>query len=83
MQAEKIETDPFERSNVHRDLDPGNLEVYPLLGYGAVATGTHRFCDSRKDTNCLTIGGPAKFVTLWQHTDAGWNITRVISYYHH
>jgi hypothetical protein len=68
---------------VHRDLVPGGLEVYPLLGYGAVATGTHRFCDARKYAHCLATGRPAKFVTLWHHTDAGWKITRVISYDHH
>jgi hypothetical protein len=33
---------------VHRDPVPGTLEIYPLKGYGAVATGLHRFCDSRK-----------------------------------
>jgi hypothetical protein len=33
---------------VHRDPVPGTLEVNPLKGYGAVATGLHRFCDSRK-----------------------------------
>lgn len=68
---------------VRRDLVAESLEIYPLHGYGAVATGTHRFCDARKYTSCLTVGGPAKFVTLWQQTDAGWKITRVISYDHH
>lgn len=68
---------------VHRDLVAGSLQVYPLLGYGAVATGTHRFCDARKYAHCLTTGRPAKFVTLWHHTDVGWKITRVISYDHH
>jgi ketosteroid isomerase-like protein len=68
---------------VHRDLVAGSLEVYPLLGYGAVATGTHRFCDARTYAHCPTTGRPAKFVTLWHHTDAGWKIARVISYDHH
>lgn len=68
---------------VRRDLVPGTLEIHPLRGYGAVATGIHRFCDARKYTSCLTEGGPAKFVTLWRSTEAGWKITRVISYDHH
>lgn len=68
---------------VHRDLVPESFEVYPLKGYGAVATGIHRFCDARKHQHCLTAGGPAKYVTLWHQADEGWKIARVISYDHH
>lgn len=68
---------------VRRDLVPGTLEINPLRGYGAVATGIHRFCDARTHRICLADGGPAKFVTLWQRTETGWKITRVISYDHH
>lgn len=68
---------------VHRDLVPESFEVYPLKGYGAVATGIHRFCDARKHQHCSTAGGPARYVTLWQQTDEGWKIARVISYDHH
>jgi ketosteroid isomerase-like protein len=68
---------------VHRDPVPGTLEVYPLRGYGAVATGIHRFCDARTHQRCDGAGGPAKFVTLWQYSDGGWKIARVISYDHH
>jgi ketosteroid isomerase-like protein len=68
---------------VRRDLVPGSLEVYPLRSYGAVATGIHKFCDPRSHADCLTDGGPARFITLWRWTDDGWKITRVISYDHH
>ncbi|HEX7050832.1 MAG TPA: nuclear transport factor 2 family protein [Longimicrobiales bacterium] len=68
---------------VHRDLVPGSLEIHPLHGFGAVATGTHRFCDARRYAHCFNAGGPARFVTLWRRTDAGWKVTRVISYDHH
>ncbi len=58
---------------VHRDPVPGTLEVYPLKGYGAVATGLHRFCDSRKYRTCVEgESGVAKFVTLWRKDNGKW-----------
>ncbi len=68
---------------VRRDLVPGTLEVYPLRGYGAVATGVHRFCDARTHIQCDSTSGPAKFVTLWKEAGGVWQISRVISYDHH
>jgi ketosteroid isomerase-like protein len=68
---------------VHRDPVPGTLEVYPLKGYGAVATGLHRFCDSRKYRTCEEgASGVAKFVTLWRRQNGKWRMSRVISYDH-
>ena len=68
---------------VHRDPVPGTLEVYPLKGYGAVATGLHRFCDSRKYRTCEEgSSGVAKFVTLWRRENGRWRMSRVISYDH-
>lgn len=68
---------------VHRDPLPGTLEVYPLKGYGAVATGLHRFCDSRKYRTCVEgESGVAKFVTLWRKDNGKWRMARVISYDH-
>jgi hypothetical protein len=68
---------------VHRDPVLGTLEVYPLKGYGAVATGLHRFCDSRKYQTCMEgSSGVAKFVTLWRRENGKWRMSRVISYDH-
>lgn len=68
---------------VHRDPLPGTLEVYPLKGYGAVATGLHRFCDSRQYRTCEEgKSGVAKFVTLWRQQNGKWRMSRVISYDH-
>ena len=68
---------------VHRDPVPGTLEVYPLKGYGAVASGLHRFCDSRKYRTCEEgTSGAAKFVTLWTQKNGRWRMSRVISYDH-
>lgn len=65
---------------VNRQLVKESLEVYPLEGYGAVEIGVHRFTHPSESGDKQL--GEAKFVTLWQKTDAGWKVTRVISYDH-
>jgi ketosteroid isomerase-like protein len=68
---------------VHRMLAPGSLEAYPLKTYGAVEIGEHVFCPAAHPEQCdPKTSGIAKFTMLWQHTDAGWKLTRVISYAH-
>jgi ketosteroid isomerase-like protein len=68
---------------VHRELVPGTLEVYPLKTFGAVEIGDHVFCPAATPSTCNpTTSGMAKFTMLWQQTDAGWKVTRVISYDH-
>jgi len=68
---------------VHRDPVVGSFEVYPLKGYGAVSSGLHRFCDSRKYQTCVEgNSGVAKFVTLWRKQNGKWRMSRVISYDH-
>lgn len=64
---------------VHRELVPGSLEVYPLEGFGAVEIGIHRFTHPTDPQEL----GEAKFVTLWQHKDGSWKMTRAISFDHH
>jgi ketosteroid isomerase-like protein len=66
---------------VRRELVPGTLEVYPVNGYGAVAMGVHRFYHPGRDN--IETPGEAKFVIIWQKRDAGWKMTRAISYDHH
>jgi hypothetical protein len=64
---------------VRRELLPGTLEVYPIAHFGAVETGSHRFCE-------LGTGkceGQARFVHLWQFRNGAWYVSRVISYDHH
>jgi hypothetical protein len=68
---------------VHRDPIAGSLEVNQLKGYGAVASGMHRFCDARKYQTCEEgTSGIAKFVTLWKLENGKWRMSRVISYDH-
>lgn len=61
-----------------RELIPGTLEVFPIKGFGALAKGSHRFCQF--DTG--QCDGRAEFDILWQQTRDGWRITRVLSYGH-
>jgi ketosteroid isomerase-like protein len=66
---------------VTRELVPGSLQVYPMKGYGALETGTHRFHHpGHEDTEGV---GEAQFIHLWQYKNGAWKITRVISYDHH
>ena len=64
---------------VHRELVPGTLEIYPMEGFGAVEIGIHRFTHPGDPRNI----GEAKFITLWQHKDGSWKMTRAISFDHH
>ncbi len=64
---------------VTRELVPGTLQVDPIANYGAVEIGVHRFHHPGDDSNV----GEAQFVTLWQHKDSGWQVTRAISFDHH
>lgn len=62
-----------------RTLVEDSVEVYPVPDYGAIQTGLHTFCHTeRGKADCGTF----KFLHLWQKTDAGWQITRVMSYDH-
>lgn len=62
---------------VTRELVKGSIEVYPIKGYGAVETGLHMFHNNQEKNP-----GPSKiskFIIIWQHTDDGWKMSRVVS----
>lgn len=61
-----------------RELIPGSLKVFPIKDFGAIAQGSHRFCqfDSGR------CDGIADFVIVWRLKDGVWQITRVLSYGH-
>jgi ketosteroid isomerase-like protein len=77
-------TDNFKKlftdvPDIHRDLVPGSLEVYPLKDYGAIEVGVHRFThieNGKKET------GSFKFLHVWRKAGDSWKIARVISYGH-
>lgn len=64
---------------LRRVLVPGTLSVDPIPGYGALETGTHRFCEL-PNGNCDAL---AKFALLWQYRNGTWLMTIVFSYDHH
>lgn len=61
-----------------RELVPGSLRVFPVKDFGAIAQGTHRFCQFDAD-DCA---GEADFTIVWRLADGEWTITRVLSYGH-
>lgn len=67
--------------SVRRELVESTLEVYPIKGYGAVETGTHRFYATEKGQQ-EKLSSEAKFVQIWQNKDGAWKIARIISYGH-
>ena len=62
---------------VRRTIVPGSLRVYPMQGYGAVQTGTHRFDERGATTSTL-----AKFVNVWHFQEGRWRLARVLSLDH-
>jgi hypothetical protein len=66
-------------SKIRRVLVPGTLEVYPIKNYGAIETGSHRFCHTEHGkTECGTF----KFLHVWRKTGTTWQLSRIISYAH-
>lgn len=61
-----------------RELVPGTLRVFPIKDFGAIAQGSHRFCQFDSDT----CEGIADFVIVWSNQNGNWLITRVLSYGH-
>lgn len=61
-----------------RELVPGSLKVFPIKGFGAIAQGSHRFCQF-SDGRC---DGLADFTMIWREQDGTWQLTRVLSYGH-
>ena len=61
-----------------RELVAGTLEVFPLGDYGAMYSGTHRFCQSGTGR----CEGSGRFMHILRNQAGDWKITRVISYDH-
>lgn len=65
--------------DLHRELIPETLEVYPVPGYGAIESGEHRFTHTQ---NKQKITAVYKFVNIWQLKNGQWQVTRTISIGH-
>ncbi|WLT30338.1 serine hydrolase [Geothrix sp. PMB-07] len=61
-----------------RRLVPGSLRVYPIKGFGAIATGVHRFCQ----IGTGDCEGLADFTMVWRLQGGQWQITHALSYGH-
>lgn len=61
-----------------RQLVPGTLKVYPINNFGAIAQGSHRFCQFASGK----CEGIADFAVVWRNQKGVWQITRVLSYGH-
>lgn len=65
--------------SLRRQLVAGSMQVYPVKDYGAIQTAEHTFCQGPTGTDDC---GVFKFLHIWKRTDAGWKLTRVVSYAH-
>jgi hypothetical protein len=62
-----------------RTLLRESMEVYPVPGYGAIQSASHRFCHLE---NGVMDCGTFKFVHIWQKKPEGWKLTRIVSFDH-
>lgn len=58
-----------------------SIEVYPIEGYGAMETGSHKFYN-RTSGKEETSDKPARFLHIWRNKGGEWKLTRVVSYAH-
>ncbi|OAB77988.1 serine hydrolase domain-containing protein [Cochleicola gelatinilyticus] len=70
-----------EKNFQRRELIKESLEIFPLINYGVMQIADHKFYETRKDGTEFLMD-MAKIVQLWNNTDDGWKLTRVISYDH-
>lgn len=52
--------------DIRRDLVDGTLEVYPVMDYGAIEIGAHRFCHTG---NGKPDCGTFQFTQIWRFKD--------------
>lgn len=71
-------TEKYVCGKFRRELIPETFKVFPIKDYGAIAQGSHRFCQFSTGE----CEGVADFVMVWGNLNAGWQITRVLSYGH-
>ena len=71
-------TAKYACGNFTRELVPGTLKVFPIKDFGAIAQGTHRFCQAVSGK----CEGLADFAIVWRNQGGTWEMTRVLSYGH-
>jgi hypothetical protein len=71
-------TEKYVCGNFRRERVPGTFKVFPIKGFGAIAQGSHRFCQFASGQ----CDGIADFVIVWSDQGGTWQITRVLSFGH-
>ncbi|MFS2007900.1 nuclear transport factor 2 family protein [Duganella sp. CT11-25] len=64
--------------NFRRELVAGTMKVDPIKDFGAIETGSHKFCQFASGK----CEGLADFAIVWRYKDGAWAIARVLSYGH-
>ena len=68
---------------VRRELKRAIFAAYPLQKYGAISNGSHSFCNLVETPVCKDrTNGTGQFFIIWKRHEAGYKLTRVISYDH-
>jgi Domain of unknown function (DUF4440) len=62
---------------VTRELVTGSMEVYPIIGFGAVEFGFHKFYNNQEPAG--TVPKPGRFMILWENKNNEWKIKKVVS----
>ncbi|KQV47696.1 MULTISPECIES: DUF4440 domain-containing protein [unclassified Duganella] len=71
-------TQKYVCGNFRREIVPGTLKVSAVKDFGAIETGSHRFCQFASGQ----CEGLADFAIVWSNKSGNWLITRVLSYGH-
>lgn len=61
-----------------RELVEHTFAVSPIHDFGAISTGTHRFCQIATGS----CDGEAEFVMVWRNQGGQWVVTRALSFAH-
>ena len=77
--AESFKTLFVNVPDIHRELVPATLKVYPIKDYGAIQVGIHRFTHKE---NGKEEAGSFSFLHIWRKDGDSWKISRVVSYGH-
>lgn len=65
---------------LRREAVVNTFQVYPLMPYGAILMGEHKFYVTENGTEKLS--GTAKFTHVWLFKDGKWKMSRVLSFDH-
>lgn len=71
-------TRQYACGNYRRELLQDSFNVFPIKDFGAIAQGSHRFCQLANNS----CDGIADFVMVWRHHNNKWQVTRVLSFGH-